>query len=116
MSELQDLTTLEFPNSPKEIRTNAEIRKSVVCGSAYLTFAFEEADIEHDRNTVAAMTVSSTHNLSLCYTVEEYLEHAITEIGAAENMIEEEIDEDLGWYTAELYEIRKQIEDVKENL
>lgn len=108
MTELEDIADLEFPRTPMEIATQDTVRTAVVKAAAYVTFALEEADIDHSRGLEAAMVTDSQYRLKENKTPEEYLDLAIQELAHAESEVD---DSD---YQQELFKIRKTLQSIIE--
>lgn len=105
MTSLQEITDLEFPNLPMRLASEDAVRVPIVKASAYVTFAFEEAGIDHERDQLSAHVTDATHNLREDCTPEEYLTYAVRELATVEGELENEPD-----LQAQFRNIREQIE------
>lgn len=102
MNSLTELKNVEFPRTPQELISNEDVRHPVVKASAYFTFALEEAEIDHNRDLMAAMATDATHSLDTDLTPKEYLERSVQELAHAESEVPEEFDA----YQTELKNVR----------
>lgn len=101
---LNQISDLEFPNTPMEIAKNKDVRVAVVKASAYVTLALEEAGISHSRSQEGAAVTDATHNLKENKTPEEYIELAIQELAYAETEVSD------NRYQSQLSEIRSKLQ------
>lgn len=84
------LKNLELPAYPNI--DNSEILSSYVKADAYITIALEEANVNHNRSKLAAITADMTHDLEVKhknYSPKEYLMDAQLEIDTICNELDE---------------------------
>lgn len=101
---IEDISNVSLPNTPTEIAQNESVRIPVVKANAYITFALEEAGVNHDKDLTAAMVTDATHTLKENKTPEEYIELAIQELALAESEVSDES------YQQDLSDVRRRLQ------
>lgn len=103
---LENISDIEFPNTPMDVAKNTEVRESVVKASAYVTIALDTAGIDHSRSQEAAAVTDTTHSLKENRTPEEYIQLSIQELAHAESEVNN------NQYQSELRDVRTTLQSI----
>lgn len=87
---LRDLKDFSLPAATDEIQDSEPLRKAYVKASAYLTFALEKADIDHNRDVNSAEMTRTVCSVETCGSAQGYLQLCVTELQYIESHISDQ--------------------------
>lgn len=84
---LRDLNGFNLPAPTDEVQNTEPLQKAYVKASAYLTFALEQANIQHNRDINSAEITKTVCSVETCASAQGYLQLCITELKYIESHI-----------------------------